>query len=835
MTTPRSGRAVAVIVLAAAAVLVVGAASGAAATTWYVDDDGGAGINYMKIQNAVNAAIDGDTIIVYSGTYYENVDMDNQLIMRGVDTGEGKPVVDAEWDGSPIIVMVDGCMIDGFNPTGSEDNWEDAGIRVESSNNTITNNLINFNVGRGIILLGPSNNNTISTNDIDFNDDVGICLRDDCFDNRLIDNDVCFNRDHGIELDWDSFNTTLINNNVSFNSEIGICIHCDNNTLYDNTASNNEEGIYLDGVENCILRDNSINNNIYNFNVEGGGVHDIDTSNTINGKPIYYLIDQENIVIDSSWNAGYIGVVDSDGITVRDLTMTGNGQGILFYEVEDSRIEDVNAINNTCGICLIGSSDILLKNNNANSNTEYGLFVDWEYDNSIDTSNAVNGKPVYYFYDIHDQTISNLNTTHLTIAESSNIIIKDNNISEGDGMNLFDIEDSVISNNIASANFDGIRTKKSDNNIFTNNSANINRNIGIDIDKSNNNTIADNHADENEKYGIVLHGHSNNNTITNNYADANKKYGIRLSAGNSTVSGNHVAFNANAGIHVTGGSNHNKIINNNASFNDCGMHVWSSSNNNTIADNTISNNNGHGIFLYEADNNEFINNTISNNSGEGIYAWDSNYNSLISNDLYGCDASGWWYAGFIDLSGNGNILADNRVHDNYITSMDTRMYCIEVSGGDNSIVNNTVYNNTGSGVWNTVVHGIHVSGNKNILADNEIYGNDGMGSNPSVYGIYLSGGNNILTNNIIHTTNGTGLGLCEDSNYNNIYHNNFMNNNNHSSDDGNNNSWDMGPTVGGNYWSDHACTGNPSDGSQPYTIGGGVGAVDHYPFESMDG
>ncbi|MEA1908519.1 MAG: hypothetical protein U9N43_05755, partial [Euryarchaeota archaeon] len=138
-------RVIAIMALAAAAVLVVSAGVGAAATTWYVDDDGGAGIDYMKIQDAVDAAGDGDTIEVRSGTYYESVDINRRLVLRGVDTGEGKPVVDAEGDRSPIAVMVDGCTVDGFNVTVSDDEWEDAGILVESSNNTIKNNLINFN------------------------------------------------------------------------------------------------------------------------------------------------------------------------------------------------------------------------------------------------------------------------------------------------------------------------------------------------------------------------------------------------------------------------------------------------------------------------------------------------------------------------------------------------------------------------------------------------------------------------------------------------------------------------------------------------------------------
>ena len=265
------------------------------------------------------------------------------------------------------------------------------------------------------------------------------------------------------------------------------------------------------------------------------------------------------------------------------------------------------------------------------------------------------------------------------------------------------------------------------------------------------------------------------------------------------------------------------------------VYVWYSSTNNTIINNTLSNNEWDGVFVYKSDSNEFIENIISNSSNGGGLSARGSYNSFISNEIRGCDASSWGSARFIGLSGDCNILADNRVHGNYITRMDTRMYCIGVSGNDNSIMNNTVYNNIGSGVWVTVVHGIHVSGNENILADNEIYGNDGVGSNPSVYGVYLSGDNSILTNNTIYNANGTGLGLCEDSNYTIIYHNNFMNNNNHSSDDGNNNSWDNGPIYRGNYWSDHACTGNPSDGLQPYTIGGGAGAVDRYPFESMNG
>jgi hypothetical protein len=72
-------------------------------------------------------------------------------------------------------------------------------------------------------------------------------------------------------------------------------------------------------------------------------------------------------------------------------------------------------------------------------------------------------------------------------------------------------------------------------------------------------------------------------------------------------------------------------------------------------------------------------------------------------------------------------------------------------------------------------------------------------------------------------------GICaKNSSDNQIYNNNLIDNDEHASDDCSDNLWDMGQTAGGNYWSGHACTGNPSDGSQPYYID--VDSIDQYPF-----
>ena len=51
--------------------------------------------NGQSIQAAIDAASLGDTIEVGSGTYYENIVVEKQIILNGVDTGSGKPVIDA--------------------------------------------------------------------------------------------------------------------------------------------------------------------------------------------------------------------------------------------------------------------------------------------------------------------------------------------------------------------------------------------------------------------------------------------------------------------------------------------------------------------------------------------------------------------------------------------------------------------------------------------------------------------------------------------------------------------------------------------------------------------
>jgi pectin methylesterase-like acyl-CoA thioesterase len=87
--------------------------STAGATIWTVGPSVGPGIDFTTIQAAINYASDGDAIEVRSGTYLENVDVNKQLTLQGMDTGAGLPVVDGSGSVSSITLSADGCTLQG--------------------------------------------------------------------------------------------------------------------------------------------------------------------------------------------------------------------------------------------------------------------------------------------------------------------------------------------------------------------------------------------------------------------------------------------------------------------------------------------------------------------------------------------------------------------------------------------------------------------------------------------------------------------------------------------------------------------------------------------------
>ena len=207
----------------------------ASAKTWYVDDDGGAGIDFTMIQDAINVAKSGETIIVRNGTYTEKVEVYVNYLTIKSENGSASTIVQAVSTNDPVFKIIsDYVTISGFTVTRSGK----AGISLYYADYcTISNNTCSDNSGDGIILRWSNSN-------------------------RIMNN-TCSKNAYGIYL-MESNDNILSNNNFSHNDGDGMFIEKSNsNSITNNicSTSNKWDGIYLKISEN-----NSVTNNICSDN-----------------------------------------------------------------------------------------------------------------------------------------------------------------------------------------------------------------------------------------------------------------------------------------------------------------------------------------------------------------------------------------------------------------------------------------------------------------------------------------------------------------------------------------------------------------------------------------
>jgi len=134
----------------------------------------------------------------------------------------------------------------------------------------------------------------------------------------------------------------------------GVYINNGNNcNVSRNIVKNNFQGIELASSVYCMLRDNDIKFNTYNFGVSGGGIHDIDVSNEVDGKPIYYWVDRQNETIPL--DAGYVALVNCENITVENLLLRNNAQGIVVSGSTNITLRNLDIRYNDVGVLFIAT------------------------------------------------------------------------------------------------------------------------------------------------------------------------------------------------------------------------------------------------------------------------------------------------------------------------------------------------------------------------------------------------------------------------------------------------------------------------------------------------
>lgn len=218
----------------------------------------------------------------------------------------------------------------------------------------------------------------------------GISL-DSSYYNKIVNNTILGSKDCGIKLYASNYNI-LVNNTVMNTNEAISLEQSSFNSLSGNRVANNVYGISLFVGKNNKLRNNAMIANEYSFFVgyfyREYYVQDVDTSNTVDGKPVYYWINRrsETIPLD----AGCAVVVNSSEITVKNLIVRNNEAGITLAYTTNSLIENVTAIHNGAGINLDHSDFNVITKNKVTSSRGAGIGLIQSAHNTLSNNIALN-------------------------------------------------------------------------------------------------------------------------------------------------------------------------------------------------------------------------------------------------------------------------------------------------------------------------------------------------------------------------------------------------------------------------------------------------------------
>jgi parallel beta-helix repeat protein len=425
---------------------------------------------------------------------------------------------------------------------------------------------------------------------------------------------------------------------VSYNSD-SMNIHSSNNDITNNDISDAYRGIVLESASH----NNIVSNNI--STIVNAAIHLKSSSNNNSVS--------SNTIVDS----GYAIRVESSANNSISGNSISDGRGIWIRDSSSDSLTGNNIQNSVYGIYITGSTDITSSGNHAVDDL-YGLSVQGtlkeHFDHTIDTSNTVNGKPVNYYFDLKDGTIENLDSGHVTLAWSDNVIVNNCTLIGVDPMYILYTTNSSVSNSTSSNNTQGLFIEYSSHNAFVNNSLNGNMFKGIEMMNSNHNNVSKNAVAFNED-GINVNQGSNHTIMENTVNNNERGVNLRSSSGNN-VTRNQIHSNEDIGIIVQGGPSYNNAVQRNnisdhsyygillddlvASNNIMGNNIRMSqeagidlqySSNQNIASNNVSDS-GVGMRLYRSSNNMVIDSNITRNS-DGIRIESSNDNSVVSSEL----------------------------------------------------------------------------------------------------------------------------------------------------------------------------------------------------------
>jgi len=624
-------------------------------------------------------------------------------------------------ENSSVYFRIDNCTF--FNSKwdgGSEPVY--AGIKLKNVNNgTVINNTCYDNkVG---INLDNCKNITVAENSIDNINYQGIRL-DESNNNTIASNNVTNCGWNGIQFNYYCDDNIITDNIIDVLHPCIKLYSSNNNKIIRNTVhSEYEESIILSNCEMTIIRENTFIEQGFGFDISGGMIvftsQTIDSSNTLNGKPIYYYSNENSLTKDNFTNPGQIILAGCDNNFISDITIFNSSMGISMFYCDNNEFKNITMDHVENGIMMY----------QCDYNDIIEIFVN-------SSGKSYEGGIQGIFMD--DCNYNNLIKNNITRFAQGSIALRGSYYNN-------------ISGNYISENYDGIYYENSNENLIHNNIFESNTN-GILFSQAHFNNITNNLFIDNSE-SIKFYDCQNNSILNNDFL--NNGIGVNLagftSNYNNTISSNlfnnnyYAIYSSSLGDETPAKSNF--IINNNISNSHYGVIL-------SAKDFYFSNNlfENCGIYLggkFEEINSHKIDTSNKvNNKAIYYYVNETHLDSFNFTDpgqiiLVNCNNS---------RISNFNIFrttcgislhycADNNISHNNISDNNAcgiRLEnCYNITVLDNSIDNiyyesNKIYVH---GIFLVNCHDLNITENKII--------------NSYPYGIYLEGDNHHLSNNLL--------------------------------------------------------------------------------------
>jgi len=355
------------LLFAMAFVAVAGTSN--AQSVWTVDDDGPADFSSISAALASPLVLDGDTIYVAPGHYGGLFVVDKSVSLIGAD--KYTTLIDG-WTWGPVVtVTADDVIFTGFTVYNTEYiSWGGMGQEqrlnsmtamkmVNADNAHVYDNVFTDFRSWGLRMVDSDycvieGNHFALVNPPYYSHTNHECL--------LVDEESDYNtvQYNTFDYGWTGITVRGSHNDVLYNDlgsmEIGYWYDYlpTQNEIVGNTMSN---GLFIFTSTENFFRDNTMDS----FGFWGDTAleyrQDIDTTNTVRGRPIYYYRNANNVNVPG--DAAIVVAVDSTGIKVNGIDFRGIpcSHTVIFANTDDSEVRNNQADNAHRSIYLLDDSD----------------------------------------------------------------------------------------------------------------------------------------------------------------------------------------------------------------------------------------------------------------------------------------------------------------------------------------------------------------------------------------------------------------------------------------------------------------------------------------------